>query len=498
MKQFYKSVFMLAVFVVLFVSCEKEMFIEPKNTMLTIEYGKIYIDSKPSGASIYVNGRNTGYVTPDTVNYLEDGNANIVLKKEYFDDTTFTLRVQKQYTESIVVDYYANPKMYGKIICGSKPAGAVIYLNNKNTGRVTPDTLERIFPGEYTIKYSYPEFRKDSLTFMVKSKVTSSVNLALEDTLDIITYTPKNSKFPSYSVSEMEEDKDGNFWIGTYTKGLVKFNGKYFTNYRCKVGTDSPIPSDYVSQIKKDKNNNLWFGFSSGLIKYDGTTWEKTSIKQINSIHIAYDNTILAATDGNGVLRYKNGIYDRLTKSNSGLHGDYLFGVCLDKSSKIWASPMEYGLSVYDGSSWIHLDSANNKLPFGQACCLGLTPEGEVLCMFYKYTCPPAPATEHILARFNGKEWIPIATGMNKTEVRQIYRDKENGIWFCLNGMKRFINNTSKSLKDMVSTHLRCFNSYNRNTLLAIKDVFIDSGGNLWLLGGDYGLVKIKKGRWSY
>ncbi|HMU42057.1 MAG TPA: PEGA domain-containing protein [Ignavibacteriaceae bacterium] len=55
--------------------------------------GSIYLESTPAGAEIWVDGINSGKVTPDSVVNLDEGNRNITLKLADYDDTTFTMTV---------------------------------------------------------------------------------------------------------------------------------------------------------------------------------------------------------------------------------------------------------------------------------------------------------------------------------------------------------------------------------------------------------------------
>lgn len=504
MKSALKLFFVISSLTLLFISCKQQVFTEPQTDSLSYTYGMAFINSSPAGASIYINGRYTGFNTPDTIKWLAEGNATVTLKKSLFWDTTFTITVKRDMPGNIEIDYYANPKMYGKIICTSNPSGASIFLNNKYTGKVTPDTLKRILPNLYTVKFDYPEYRKDSVTLTVMSMRESFADAQLEDTLDIVTYNPKNSEFPAYIVNCMAEDKNGNLWIGTSTKGLIKYDGKRFTQYR--TGIYSFIPSDYVSEIKADKDKNLWIGFSNSLIKYNGNTWEKidTKGKSINSIWINDDNSILAATDGAGLLRYKNGTPDFLTKANSGLPYDKLYSVCRDKNGLIWTALGDYGLGVYNGSSWVRLDSINNRLPYNLCSSLALSLEGNVIAMFYHlvilngYIQATGP---HTLAKFDGTGWVTISSNSSKPIIQQMYYDDKNSLWFALNGIMRLINGNLVPIADIVQKELRVLGAYTNpsKSILNGDKVFIDSKGNLWLLGNStYGIIKIKERRWTY
>jgi len=55
--------------------------------------GSIYLESTPAGAEIWVDGINSGKVTPDSVTNLDEGNRNVTLKLADHNDTTFVMAV---------------------------------------------------------------------------------------------------------------------------------------------------------------------------------------------------------------------------------------------------------------------------------------------------------------------------------------------------------------------------------------------------------------------
>lgn len=500
MKYLKKLFVFIPVIFLLFLSCEQEVFVEPKNQITENDYGKLFVNSTPAGALIYINNKNMGSVTPDTIEWLPEGDTRVTLKKTYFWDTTFTVRLVKSQTKEMMIDYYSSPRMLGSITCVSKPAGAKIYLNNQNTEQITPYTIGGLIPGFYTVKFDYPEFRKDSVTLTVQSRLNSIVTVTLEDTLDVITYTPKNSAFPSYTINDIAEDKNGNIWAATGTGGLAKFDGKKFRNYR--YGIDSFIPTDYVTQVEVDKSNNLWAGFSNGLVKYDGVNWEKITTKEINSIHIAADNTMLAATDKGGIIRYKNGGFDYITNTNSGLPSDNITAVCMDKDGKIWAALKDNGLAIYDGSSWIQQDSAGTDMPYRQCSSLALSKEGYVVGIFYQSLVIQGQVQSFVIhkyAKFDGTKWITLMSRQDYTSLRQMNIDSKNRIWFSMDGIVKGNIISGTYIWYFVQNVLRVFSSYLNpyTSLLHGKEAFADSKGNLWILGGSYGLVKVKQGRWE-
>ena len=77
-------------------------------------------------------------------------------------------------------------------------------------------------------------------------------------------------------VYAINEDKDGNIWVGTVDAGVWKYDGTHLTNYTTTDG----LTSNAVNTIYKDKNSELWFGTdANGICKFNGTTFSEFIIK---------------------------------------------------------------------------------------------------------------------------------------------------------------------------------------------------------------------------
>lgn len=77
-------------------------------------------------------------------------------------------------------------------------------------------------------------------------------------------------------IYAINEDKNGDLWIGTVDAGLWRYNGKTLTNYTTKDG----LTSNAINTIYKDKKGELWFGTDTeGICKFDGKIFYKFELK---------------------------------------------------------------------------------------------------------------------------------------------------------------------------------------------------------------------------
>ena len=77
-------------------------------------------------------------------------------------------------------------------------------------------------------------------------------------------------------VYSINEDNNGNIWVGTVDAGVWKYDGKNLINYTTKDG----LSSNAVNTIYKDNNGELWFGTDDqGICKFNGITFTEFIIR---------------------------------------------------------------------------------------------------------------------------------------------------------------------------------------------------------------------------
>lgn len=113
-----------------------------------INTGSIYITSNPMGAQIWLNGTNTGKVTPDTVKSINAGWYSVTLKLTNYYDSTFSVSVtagEMSIVGPIVLVSNIHTKLYGPVriyetagTTPSQPAG--LDLSTGNAWGVSSDS----------------------------------------------------------------------------------------------------------------------------------------------------------------------------------------------------------------------------------------------------------------------------------------------------------------------------------------------------------------------
>ncbi len=172
----YKAVCLTAVLlIVLFSGCETSPPVAPQEPVF--EYGKVFVTSNVTEAGIFIDNQNSGKVTPDTIQALT-GTRNIKLVKAGYADSTVQVTVLKDSTISINVELQT--ATYGKVFVTSNITGAEIHIDDQNSGKVTPDTIQAA-TGSRNIKLVKEGYLNSALQVNVIEDSTISVNIELQE-----------------------------------------------------------------------------------------------------------------------------------------------------------------------------------------------------------------------------------------------------------------------------------------------------------------------------
>ncbi|MFD1551952.1 ligand-binding sensor domain-containing protein [Putridiphycobacter roseus] len=155
-----------------------------------------------------------------------------------------------------------------------------LYLATFNTGIYTMDLST-----DAVKHYNVQDIPIRSL-FVDEVSMWAASNFGVIEIMnDSVTYFTEQNGLVINSIKTVFKDIEGNVWIGTYGKGLLKFSGKSLLTYTVKDG----LSSDIVMSIGQFKNGNLIFGtYDKGLTIYkrrqNVTNIDNESILNHNSV----------------------------------------------------------------------------------------------------------------------------------------------------------------------------------------------------------------------
>lgn len=157
-------------------------------------------------------------------------------------------------------------------------------------------------------------------------------------------------------VRSITEDKDGNLWIGTRSKGvtLVKKDGQY-QHFQHDPGSVHSIQNNYIKKVFCDSEGYTWIGSQNGLDRYDP---RREIIERIEDASALLNTGVYGMaedSDGDIWLATWNGIskFNRRNQKietfdlSSVLTEQHVWTIFIDSKGQIWAGTEGAGIFMF-------------------------------------------------------------------------------------------------------------------------------------------------------
>ena len=459
------------------ISCDKKVSRSPVEPEPSKSF--IYVTSTPSGFTIFQDGRNTGRITPDSLSYLEPGDYEITLKREYYKDTSVTVSLNEDEKKQLQVYYLSNPSMYGKIFLDSEPEGAAIILNDSSINHVTPFTITGLLPGEYNIKYQLYNHRDAELTAVVQSSKKNNYYAELRDTSEWINYQTFNSGIQSNILNSIAIDQKSVKWIGSLDVGVIKYDGITFTNYS---KSNSSIPDNRINCINVDNQNKIWVGTDLGLGIFDGNSWivytqRNSGLRSniINSVNFDNQNTAWIGTSG-GLAHFDGANW---TVFNDSALRVWAMDSEFDNNNVLWIGTRENGIATLQNGTLTFLADSIYQYPSNRVYTVTKDNFGNMW-----FTHAADVGIRSGISYWDGNSFNSIFIGTSANVINHIAIDKNNVKWICT--QDGFVRMDGLNVTEIFSQQNSLISS-NRTTQSAI-----DKEGNIWIVTSAGGMNKYK------
>jgi signal transduction histidine kinase/ligand-binding sensor domain-containing protein len=302
-----------------------------------------------------------------------------------------------------------------------------------------------------------------------------------------------------FSVS----DKNGNLWISTSEKGLVKFDSEaeHFYRYRHKNNDISTLSGDDILSVYEDNEGIIWIGVKGGginkkrnnkFVHYSNNPENPKSFKGSNvwSIYKDAAGVIWVGTDqGLCSLDRKTdefSFYTHDDKNNRSLSDNHVNCIYEDKDGDFWIGTVK-GLNLFDrdkGTFTHYRNDPQNDKTLSSDFVLTMVEdeEGYLWIGTRNAGLNKFDKKSGIFKQFKN---IPDSSNcLSNNRINDLLIDKSGILWIATSGgLNKFDRNTEM------------FKSYNRDPLNpnTVNDQYIlslceDISGNLWIGTFDGGL----------
>ncbi|MCB0821872.1 MAG: T9SS type A sorting domain-containing protein [Bacteroidales bacterium] len=222
---------------------------------------------------------------------------------------------------------------------------------NNNLWAANPDALYKLNSSDW-VKYSHELYTVNKIS----ADYDNNIWIPSGDH-PIYKYNGSFTQYPIPGISVYYQPKsagfgpDGSKWFGTLYR-LAYEQGSTWTIYDY---TNSGLPtSPNIQEIKFDLSNNLWIA-GKGMVKYNGNTWTQyktkndgTDFNLVYCMEIAENGEIWFGTFKYGLLKFDQTNWIRFNTDNSTLLGNTIFDITFGPEGKIWVGT-DCGLSVFEG-----------------------------------------------------------------------------------------------------------------------------------------------------
>lgn len=483
------STIFLGSVLLLFSSCEQAVTYPDEN--ISGVYRTLTIDSKPSGATIFINGKNMGQKTPDSLVWLASDTNAITLRLADFRDTIFTAMAPQGVNTTMMVDFTQNPRMRGSIYFDSYPDSADIYFGDSAIGLKTPSRIKNLLPGEYIVRYKHYNCVDAVSKIKVVSDKTTTNSVALEDTTLWVSYRPDNSGLPELFFNSVYIDPHDVKWFGGSTTGLTRYDEQTWKNFST---SNSNIPSDNVNCITEDLLGNLWIGTNRGLAKfnnnsfsvYDNTNSGLTS-NNITALRPGVGDSLWIGT-ANGVFLYSGNTWQKFDPVFLG--NSYVNSLAISRTGLLYVCTVDglfaySGSTKYDFSGMVSTEVSAFIIEYSGKGWIGTIGHGQDGGMFYKtkYSIdnvsgianPPGGGSPYVIfSKFTGKD------------IYDIFLTPENTLWVSTsNGLGKCTVSTANTPVFLTTSN----GSLRSNVIKAVRR---DSNKYCWIVTSGGGVNKYK------
>ena len=149
---------------------------KPKTAEAAVTVAELTINSSPAGAQVAFDGASM-CLTPCTLTGIAPGQHTVAASKAGFGEESRTITMSSGENGSLTIELSA---LAAKVSVSSTPAGAVIILDGKDSGKLTPAVFAVGKPGTHTIVVRRYGYLDETTSVNAEAGQTASINVNLK------------------------------------------------------------------------------------------------------------------------------------------------------------------------------------------------------------------------------------------------------------------------------------------------------------------------------
>ena len=201
----------------------------------------LVIETEPEKASVFIDGKLAG-TTPFQRKY-EEGEYTYRIEKNRYHNMAGKIKLKNNKKR---LELTLKPKFGNLKVTSAPENGMTIYIDEKNTGKKTPGTLERISSGEHKVTLESQWYQPQTKQVTIQDEQISTINFELEQVFATVSVETK----PAADIIIDGEKKGENSWQGRLLEGVYTIKAEkenYYsdsTQLKVTVGQEENIKFD--------------------------------------------------------------------------------------------------------------------------------------------------------------------------------------------------------------------------------------------------------------
>ncbi len=262
------------------------------------------------------------------------------------------------------------------------------------------------------------------------------------------------------------------------TKRLTQYTHRFW-----KSGDG--LPQNTVFDIAQTPEGNLWLATTAGLVRFDGVRMtvftrantEQLSIDQIYALEVDGDGDLWIGTNGGGLLRYRDGDFERIGAVEESL-GGRISALASNPDGSLCIGSYDRGFGRWD-SDGVEVFDANRGLPAG--VIFAVESDGDAGCWVGILGGGLHHLDEQDLKSFSTADGLPSAS------IWGLHRTADGDLWI----------GTDRGLAKLHDGEVETWTIADGLSSNRVKTVFEDRDGNVWIGTQGGGLNRWSGGRFE-